>query len=71
MSFHRAYTILPGNTIFAIKVDPLHLESQNQAKKISVGLPSSLIKNWGKSAGGSWVMIGKTNRAYNYINIKL
>ena len=32
-----------------IKVDPLNLESQNEAKNMSVGLPSSLIKIWGKS----------------------
>ena len=35
--------------MFAIKIDPLNLESQNQAKNILVGLPSSLIKIWGKS----------------------
>ena len=30
--------------MFAIKVDPLNLESQNQAKNIPVGLLSSSIK---------------------------
>ena len=32
-----------------MNVDPLNLESQNQAKNIPVGLPSSPIKIWGKS----------------------
>ena len=40
---------LLGNLIFAIKVDPLNLDYQNQVKNISVGLSSSLIKIWGKS----------------------
>ena len=33
---------------FVVKVDPLNLESQNQANNITVGLPSSPIKIWGK-----------------------
>ena len=37
---------------FAIKVFPLNLESQNQAKNIPVDLPSSPIKIWGKSVQG-------------------
>ena len=41
--FNRTWTILPGNKIFAIKVDPLNLESQKQAKNIPVSLPSSQI----------------------------
>ena len=49
MSFTRIWTILPGNYIFFIQVDPLNLESQSQAENIPVGLPSSPIKNWGKS----------------------
>ena len=36
----------------AIKVYPLNLESQNQAKNIPVGLSSSQIKIWGKSVQG-------------------
>ena len=47
--FTRTWTILPGKWIFASKVDPLNLESQNQAKNSLVGLPSSTIKIWGKS----------------------
>ena len=38
--------------MFAIKVEPLNLESQNQSEKIPVALPSSQIKIWGKSAKG-------------------
>ena len=34
---------------FPIKVDPINLESQNQAKNIPVVLPSSPIKTWEKS----------------------
>ena len=49
MPFTRTWTILLGNLIFVIKVDSLNLESQNQAKNISVDLPSSPIKIWGKS----------------------
>ena len=37
--------ILPGNYIFAIEVDLLNIEFQNQTKNISVVLPSSPIKN--------------------------
>ena len=35
---------LPGNKLFAIKVDPLKFESQNQAKNIPVGLPRPPFK---------------------------
>ena len=35
-----------------MKVDPLNLETQNQAKNIPVVLPSSPIKIWDKSAKG-------------------
>ena len=34
MPFTRTWTFLPGNKIFPIRVDPLKLESQNQAKNI-------------------------------------
>ena len=57
-----------------IKVDPLNLESQNQAKNIPVGLPSSPIKIWGKSVQGfrSYERTIKqtdrqANRDYNFI----
>ena len=40
---------LSGKLIFCFQVDPLNLESQNQAKNITVGLPSALIKIWSKS----------------------
>ena len=36
-------------SIFPGYVDPIYLESQNQAKNIPVGLTSSPIKNWGQS----------------------
>ena len=49
MPFTHIWPILPGNYIFFIQVDPLNLESQSQAENIPVGLPSSPIKNWGKS----------------------
>ena len=38
-----------GKLNFAFKVDALNLETINQAKNISTGLPSSPIKIWGKS----------------------
>ena len=38
--------------MFAIEVDPLNLESQNQVMNISVGLPTSPIKIWRKSVKG-------------------
>ena len=41
------YSLFPGRfyrEIFDIKVDPLNLKSQNQAKNIPVVLPSSPIK---------------------------
>ena len=40
----RNWSILPENLTFAIKVDPLNLESQNQTKNIYVVLPSFQIK---------------------------
>ena len=67
-------TILPGNKIFAIKVDPLNLESRNQAKNIPLAFPSSPIKIWGKSFQGflSYYRTNKqtnkqTNSDYNFI----
>ena len=39
MPFTRTWTIFPGNKIFVIKVDPLNLESQNQAKNIPIAAP--------------------------------
>ena len=48
--FTRTWTIY--REIFAIKVDPLNLESQNQTKNIPVGLSSSPIKIWDKSVQG-------------------
>ena len=48
---------------FPIKVDPINLESQNQAKNIPVVLPSSPIKTWGKLVQGFIrTMIGQTNK---------
>ena len=38
--------------MFALKVDPLNLESQNKAKNIPVILSSLPIKIWGKSVQG-------------------
>ena len=38
--------------IFAIKIDPLNLESQNKAKNIPGVLPSYQIKIWDKSVKG-------------------
>ena len=45
-----------------IKVDQLNLESQNQAKNISVGLPSSPSKFEANRSRGSWAMIGQTKK---------
>ena len=45
-------TIIQENWIFAIWVDSLNVESQNQAKNILVGLPNSPIKILGKSVQG-------------------
>jgi len=59
--FTRTWTILPGNKIFAIKVEPFHLVSQNQAKNIPVALPSSLIKIFGKSVQG-FLSYDQTNK---------
>ena len=42
----------PGNQTFSLLVNPLNLEFSNQAKYISVGLPSSPINIWGKSVKG-------------------
>jgi len=39
MPFTRTWTIFPGNKIFVIKVDPLNLEFQNQAKNIPIAAP--------------------------------
>ena len=44
-----------------INVDPPNLESQNQTKNISVGLPSSPIKIWGKSVQG-FLSYDRTNK---------
>ena len=62
--------ILPGN--WKSWVEPLNLESQNQAKNILVDLPSSQIKIWRKSVQGSLSYDRtnkKTNRDYNFIYI--
>jgi len=50
--FTRTWTILPGNQIFAIKVDTLYLKFHNQAKNITMCLPSSPLIIWGKSVQG-------------------
>ena len=47
--------------MFAIKFDSLNLESQNQAKNISIGLPSSPIQIWGKSIQG-FLSYDRTNK---------
>ena len=70
MPFTRTWTILPGNKIFAIKVDLLNLESQHHAKNIHVGLLSSPIKIWGKSIQG-FLSYDRTNRDYNFIYIDI
>ena len=44
--------VYPHLNDFSVKVDTLNLESQNQAKNIPVGLPSSPIKIWGKLVQG-------------------
>ena len=41
-----------GKLTFRYKIELLKLESQNHTKNILVGLPSSLIKIWGKSVQG-------------------
>ena len=47
-----------------IKVDPHNLESQNPAKNIPFGLPSSPIKMWGKSVQG-FLSYDQTNKQTN------
>ena len=54
--------------VFAVKVDPLNLESQNEAKNFPEVLPRSPIKIWVKSVL-QVPMIGQTNRYYNFIYI--
>ena len=66
MPFTSTWTVLPGNKIFAIKVDPLKLESQNQAKNIHRVPQSNFEANWSR---GSWVMIGKTEITTLYVKI--
>ena len=60
--------------MFAITVDPLNLESQNQAKNILVVLPNSPIKIRGKSVQEflsydrtNKKTIKQTKRDYNFI----
>ena len=50
-----------GKLKFVIKVDQLNVESQNQAKDLPVGLPSSPIKIWGKSVQG-FLSYDRTNK---------
>ena len=51
--FTRTWSTLQGNLIFAIKVDPLNLESQNRLRIFSwLILSSSPIKIYGKSVQG-------------------
>ena len=47
-----SYSRLLPTQFFPIQVDPLHLESQNQAKNIPVVLQSFPMKIWDKSAKG-------------------
>ena len=55
---------------FAIKVDPLNLDSQSQANNIPLVVPSSPIKIWGKSVL-RFIRYDRaykqTNRDYNFI----
>ena len=60
--FTRTWTILPGNWFFPISVNPLNLESQNQATNIPVGLPVAQSKFEANRSSGSWVMIVQTNK---------
>ena len=60
--------------MFAIKVDPFNLESQNQV----MGLPTSPIKIWRKSVQGFLISDRthkqtdrQTNRDYNFIYINI
>ena len=50
--------------MFAIKVDPLNLEAQNQAKNIPMVFPDPK-KLWGKSVQG-FLSYKQTNRDYNF-----
>ena len=68
-SFNWTWTSLPGNYIFAFKVDPLNLKSLKQAKNFPVGLPSSPIKIEANLYRGSWVMIGRIKTQTNEITI--
>ena len=71
--FTRTWTILPGNYIFAIEVDLLNIESQNQTKNISVVLPSSPIKKLrqiGQGVPELWSDKQKTPQAeVSFLNI--
>ena len=64
-------SILPGNKIFANKVDQLNLDFQTQAKMFPMVLPRSPIKIW-KSVKGfmSYDRIFKQTNRYIYNNIK-
>ena len=55
--------------MFAFKVAPLNLVSQNQAKNISVALPNSTIKILGKSVQG-FLSYDRTNKQKDTITPK-
>ena len=55
------------NLGFAIEVDPINQKSQNQAKNILMGLPSTPIKLEANRSMGSRAMIGRRLQLYTYI----
>ena len=72
MPFTHTWTILPGNKIFPIRVDPLKLESQNQAKNIPE-FPKQNLRPIGPGVPELWSdkqtkqTPGHQNRDYNFI----
>ena len=60
-------TVSPGQTLRLLflkgqRCVQMHFESQNQTKNISVGLPKSPIKIWGKSVQQGVLSYDRTNK---------
>ena len=69
-SFNSPMSKITVLAIFLLKVNPLNLDSQTQAKYILVFLSSSPIEFWGKSVKGFLSYDGtnkQTDRDYNFI----
>ena len=73
--FTRTWSILPENSIFAFKVDPLDLESLNQDKNIPE-FPNQHVRKIGPWVPELWLdkqtdrhPVRRTNRDYNFVYI--